>query len=335
MRPKLLLPVRSIFKDWLLPENIVRELEESFELEVAVDPAELSKNEYVELYRGRDAVLTTWNTPFLDREVIGAMDRLKIISHCGGEVRPFLGPDIFELKPDLLICNASNVMAKPVAEHTLTVTLCLLRSLLHFKEWVRFNENWWEYDPHKNVSLLQKKVGIVGLGQIAWEFIKLVRPFDVELLVYSSHLTEEEARKEKLVKAGLEEIFSTCDVITLSAAAVKTNRHMINRHLLRMIKPGAVLVNNARGMLIDEQALVEELRTGRFSAAIDVTDPEPPAAGHPLRDMPNVLLTPHTGGPVPHQRHWMMEEAVCNLKAFFSGGKVRGIIDKKRFSYMA
>jgi phosphoglycerate dehydrogenase-like enzyme len=105
--------------------------------------------------------------------------------------------------------------------------------------------------------------------------------------------------------------------------------------LLKRIKPGAVLVNCARGMLIDEQALVEELRTGRFSAAIDVTDPEPPAAGHPLRELPNVLLTPHIAGPVPHQRHWMMEEAVYNLKAFFSGEQVRGIIDKKRFSYMA
>ena len=335
MCPKVLIPVRSTFKDWLLPERIIRELEELFEVEVVVDPAELSKEKYVELYRGRDAVLTTWNTPFMDREVIAAMDRVKVISHCGGEVRPFLGPEIFELRPDLVICNASNVMAKPVAEHTLTVALCLLRGLFHFREWVRHDENWWESDPDKNVSLLQKKVGVVGLGQIAWEFIKLVRPFDVELLVYSSHLSEEEARRENLTRASLEEIFSTCDVITLTAAAVKKNRHMINRGLLERIKPGAVLVNNARGMLIDEQALVDELRTGRFSAAIDVTDPEPPAADSPLRNLPNVLLTPHTGGPVPHQRHWMMEEAVYNLKAFFTGGQVRGIIDRKRFSYMA
>jgi hypothetical protein len=205
VRPKVLLPVRSDFKDWLLPENTIRELEESFELEVVVDPAKLSKKEYVDLFRGREAVLSTWNMPFFDREVIGAMDRLKIISHCGGEVRPCLGEEIFDLKPDLLICNTSNVMSKPVAEYALTVTLCLLRNLIHFKEWVRHDQNWWEYDLHKNVSLLQKKVGIVGLGQIAREFIKLVRPFDVELLVYNGYLSDEEARKEKLVKASLEQ----------------------------------------------------------------------------------------------------------------------------------
>ena len=262
-------------------------------------------------------------------------NELKIISHAGGEVRPFISPEIFSLKPDLVLCNASNVMSKPVAEHILCVTLACLRNLFHLRQWVKEDENWWEYDKSKNVSLLEKKVGIVGLGQIAWEFIKLVRPFDVELWVFSRHLSDQEAAREGLRKSSLDEIFSSCDVITISAASVLQNRLLIDARLLGMIKPGAVLVNNARGMLIDEPALIRELETGRFSAAIDVTDPEPPAADNGLRHLNNVLLTPHIGGPTPAQRIWMVNEAVDNLKAFFQGGTVRGIIDKKRFSYMA
>jgi phosphoglycerate dehydrogenase-like enzyme len=335
MRPNILIPVRERYRGFLLPERMLDQLKSFADIEVAVDPADLPRQDYAGLYRGRDAVLTTWNTPMIDREVAACMDRVRIISHCGGEVRPFISAELFDLKPELVLCNASNVMAKPVAEHTLCVALTLLRGLFHLKEWVKGDENWWDYDPDRNRSLLRKKVGVVGLGQIAREFIQLVRPFDVELWVHSGHLSDAEAAAQGLTKKSLEEIFSQCDVITVSAANTPANRHMVNRELLRLIKPGAVLVNNARGALIDEQALVDELRTGRFQAAIDVTDPEPPAAGHPLRDMPNVLLTPHTGGPVPEQRIWMMEEAVDNLRNFFSGKPVRGQIDKKRFSYMA
>lgn len=335
MRPKILIPVRSIYRADLLTEQVIELLEEFAEIEIVAEPAELSRDEYARLFADKDAVLSTWNTPLIDRQVLQQANKLKIISHVGGEVRPFISPEIFSLKPDLLLCNASNVMAKPVAEHTLCVILACLRNLFHFKQWVKGDENWWDYDKSKNVSLLEKKVGIVGLGQIAWEFIKLVRPFDVELWVFSRHLNDQQAAGEGLRKSSLDEIFSSCDVISLNAASVPRNRRMIDSRLLGMIKPGAVLVNNARGMLIDEPALIRELETGRFTAAIDVTDPEPPAADNRLRNLDNVLLTPHIGGPTPAQRIWMVNEAVDNLKAFFQGRKVRGIIDRKRFSYMA
>lgn len=335
MRPRILIPVRSIYRADLLTEQVVGALEEFAQIEIAVDPAELSRDDYAHLFANRDAVLSTWNTPLVDRQVLEQANELKIISHAGGEVRPFISPELFSVKPDLVLCNASNVMAKPVAEHTLCVILACLRNLFHFRQWVKEDENWWDYDKSKNVSLLEKKVGIVGLGQIAREFIKLVRPFDVELWVFSHHLSEQEAASEGFRKSSLEEIFSSCDVISISAASTPANRHMIDSRLLGMIRPGTVLVNNARGMLIDEPALVRELETGRFVAAIDVTDPEPPEANNRLRHLDNVLLTPHLGGPVPDQRIWMVNEAVANLKAFFQGGEVRGIIDKKRFSYMA
>jgi len=335
MPPRILIPVRSIYRADLLPEQVINTLGEFAEIEIVVDPAELSRDEYARLFANKDGVLSTWNTPLIDSQVLEQANELKIISHAGGEVRPFISPEIFSLKPDLVLCNASNVMSKPVAEHILCVTLACLRNLFHLRQWVKEDENWWEYDKSKNVSLLEKKVGIVGLGQIAWEFIKLVRPFDVELWVFSRHLSDQEAAREGLRKSSLDEIFSSCDVITISAASVLQNRLLIDARLLGMIKPGAVLVNNARGMLIDEPALIRELETGRFSAAIDVTDPEPPAADNGLRHLNNVLLTPHIGGPTPAQRIWMVNEAVDNLKAFFQGGTVRGIIDKKRFSYMA
>ena len=335
MRPNILLLIKEMFRRDFLPDWLWDRLSLLGKVELVVDPKELSAEKFSGLFAGKDAVITTWDMPTIDRAVLERADRLKILSHAGGEMRFFLDEEIFALKPEIVVCHAAGVMALPVAEHTLCVTLACLRNLFHFREWVSGTKNWWDYDPAKNRSLPGKKVGIIGLGQIAREFIELVRPLKVELLVYSKHLSEEKAAEDGLVKAGLEEIFSTCDVITLSAANTPENRHLVNRDLLGRIKPGAVFVNNARGAIVDEQALIEELETGRFMAAIDVTDPEPPAADNKLRSLPNVLLTPHIGGPVPEQRYWLMEEAVANLEAFFDGRPVRGLITRERYHYMA
>ena len=335
MKPRILVPVRSSYKDWFLTPDIMKRLRELGEVELAIDPSGLPRNEYAKLYSGKDAVLTTWNTPTIDREVLAAAADVKIISHCGGEVRPFLTPDVFDLRPDIVLCNVSDVMAKPVAEYTLCVTLALMRSLFDFSEWVKREDHWWDYKPEWNVSLLHKKVGVVGLGRVARQFITMLKPFDVDLVIYSDYLSDEQAAGQGFKQVSLDEIFSTCDVISINAAASPKNSNMIGRELLSKIKPGAVMVNSARGKLIDEQALADELATGRFKAAVDVTWPEPPPMDSPLRGAPNLLLTPHIAGPTPDQRIWMMEEALCNLQAFFRGGEVRGIIDKERFSYMA
>jgi phosphoglycerate dehydrogenase-like enzyme len=335
MMPEILLLIKKMYVDDFLPDWLSDRLHALGNVEMVLDPGDLSAEKYAGLFRGRDAVITGWGMPNIDRKVLEQADRLKIISHAGGEMRNFLSEELFDIKPEVVLCHAAGVMSRPVAEHTLCVTLASLRGLFHFKQWVRGNDNWWDYDHSKNRSLIGKKVGIVGLGAIAREFIKLVRPFNVKLLVYSKHLAEQKAAEESLEKAGLDDIFSTCDVVVLCAANTPENYHMINRDLLRKIKPGAVFVNNARGAIVDEQALVEELETGRFMAAIDVTDPEPPAADSKLRNLENVLLTPHTGGPVPEQRYWIMEEAVANLEEFFAGRQVRGVITRDRYHYMA
>ena len=302
---------------------------------IITDPQNLSAAEYASLLADIDGMISTWEIPALDPAALKAARRLKIIAHAGGQVRYFLPENVFDLKPELKICNASNVMARPVAEHTLLMSIALLRNICFISRWAAENQDWQSYPKEKNVSLLNKKVGIVGLGQITNEFIEMARPFKVKFYVYSRHLPEQEATERGLKKCSLEEIFSTCDVITIGAANIPANRHMINRDLLRLIRPGAVLVNNARGALIDEQALIAELESGRFSAAIDVTDPEPPYMENRLRSLPNVHLTPHSAGPTPDQWPWMVNEACEIIKAFSQDRPVWNIIDRERFSYMA
>jgi phosphoglycerate dehydrogenase-like enzyme len=335
MKPKIMVLVQEKFKNDLLPPTILDHLHSFAECEIVIDPYKLSDEEFAGRFQGVDGLLTTWEIRKIEPRMLQKAERLKIISHAGGMVRFFLPEEVYTLRPDIIICNASNVMAQPVAEYALTASLACLRHLWYFRHWVSSGNNWELYERDNNLSLLKKKVGVVGLGQIAREFIELARSFKVTFHVFSTHLKEEDARRQGLEKSTLDEIFSICDVIVLSAANTPENRHLINRRLLRKMKPGAVFVNISRGAIVDEQALIEELETGRIMAALDVTDPEPPPAENKLRQLPNVLLTPHIAGPTPEQRIWMPEEAVNNLEAFFSGKPVRGIIDHQRYKYMA
>ena len=132
-----------------------------------------------------------------------------------------------------------------------------------------------------NRGLFGKKLGIVGFGAIARHYLNLVRWFDLEVLIYSSHLSDEEAAKYGGRTASLEEIFTECDVISIHASNTPKTRGMITRELMEKLKPDALLVNTARGAVIDEPAMFEMLMAGKFYAALDVYAEEPPHPMHP------------------------------------------------------
>jgi phosphoglycerate dehydrogenase-like enzyme len=136
--------------------------------------------------------------------------------------------------------------------------------------------------------------------------------------------------------ATLEEILTTCRVISLHAASLPATRHLLDGKRLRLIPDGAVLINTARGALIDTDALVAELKTGRFTAALDVFDPdEPLPPEHPLRDLPNVILTPHIAGPV-RGRYWEMgRHCVENVALALSGETPSGAITAEQIDWIA
>ena len=147
-------------------------------------------------------------------------------------------------------------------------------------------------------------IGIVGYGAISRNLIEMLKPFNAKIKLFSKHTTEEQAAAIGVQKASLEEIFSTCRVISLNTAKNPANFHMINDSLLSLMQDGAILVNTARGDLIDEEALAKHLQTGRIRASLDVYEREPPVAEHPFWNIPveNLHMQPHLGGPTMDQR---------------------------------
>ena len=282
-------------------------------------------------------VISGWGTPRFTPEVLDAAPSLRIISHAAGSVKFLLPEPPSELfRREIKVTCATETMSRYVAEHTLGLTIACLRRVAMFREEMKGSDLWWGtfHDPEPD-TLIEQRVGLVGLGNISWEFVRLLKPFGCELWAYSKHADPARVAAEGIKLVELDDLLANCKVICLFAAVRPDTVKMISRERLKLIPDNAVLVNTARGALIDEEALLEELNTGRFTAGLDVTEPEPPAADSPLRTLPNVLLAPHVGGPVP-SRYWDMSAfAVEELRRFFSGEPLRAEVTEKRLEGMA
>jgi len=162
-------------------------------------------------------------------------------------------------------------------------------------------------------------VGIIGAGFVGKELIRLLKNFEVEILLSDPYKSAEQARHLGARKVELEELFSTSDFVCLCAPLTDETRGSIGKEQLSLIKDNAVLINTARAAIIREDELIEELEKGRFVACIDVTDPqEPPAPDHPLRRLDNVFLTPHIAGSAANNMIRVGAMAVDEVINFFT-----------------
>ena len=134
-------------------------------------------------------------------------------------------------------------------------------------------------------------------------------------------LPEEDKQRYNLQQATLEEIFSTCDIITLHTPLNAETHHLITNDHLQLIRPGSLFINTARGAVVDQQALERQLMTGRFRAVLDVYDVEPPKADCPLYTLENVMMLPHMGGPTTDLRKFIARDLLAESAAFIDAGK--------------
>ena len=134
---------------------------------------------------------------------------------------------------------------------------------------------------------------VVGASLVGREVVKILKPFRCQIQLYDPYISAHDARELGVTCLPLDTLLATSDVVTLHAPANPDCHWLLNQNNLPLLPDGALLVNTARGMLIEEAALIRELRTGRIFACLDVTDPEPPAPDHPFRTLENVVLTPH------------------------------------------
>ena len=277
--------------------------------------APAAKEDLLALLPPADACLTSWDVARLDADVIAAAPKLRAIVHMGGSVKRIVSDAVWER--GILVVSAAPVLAEHVAETTLGLMIVGMKRVWPLAQ--RVKEGGWRDSPYwPSRELYDKKVGIVGASNVGRHVIRLLQPFHVHILLYDPYVGEEQARSMGVVKVELDELVQEADVISLHAPALPATYHMIDARRLSMMKDDALIINTARGSLIDEEALVRELEKGRFFAFLDVTDPEPPAPDSPLRRLPNVVVTPHIAGCIENCTR-MGERAVEELRRFFAG----------------
>lgn len=267
-----------------------------------------------------DAYLTLWGSPRLDESILKNAPKLKLLTHLAGTVVPFVSDAMWER--GIRVISGNDYFAESVAEGTLAYMLAALRNIPYYSQRLK-NDRIWKSPDDFTCGLAGKTVGLISYGAIARHLVRILSVFRVKIKVYDIvPLPVEDVEKFGLEQASLEEIFSTCDVISIHTPLFDATHHMINRDLLTRIKEGALLINTSRGPIIDQRALEEELATGRFSAVLDVYEEEPVTKAETrLFDLPNVMMLPHQAGPTTDLRAYIARELLLESAAFVDKGE--------------
>jgi len=256
-----------------------------------------------------EVVLSGWGCPRLDTTVLDRAPSLRAIVHAAGGVKGHVTDACWDR--GLEVSTAAGANAEPVAEYTLA------RILLAGKAADRMARAYRErraaidlLSEFPHAGNLGKTVGIVGASRIGRRVIELLEPFDLRVLVSDPYVEG---------SVALDELLTASDVVSLHAPSLPSTRHLLDARRLALLRDGATLINTARGALIDQDALVAELVSGRIDAVIDVTVPEVLPAGSPLYDLPNVVLTPHIAGALGVEVRRLGASALDELERYARG----------------
>jgi phosphoglycerate dehydrogenase-like enzyme len=279
-----------------------------------------------------DVLMTTWHSPFLRMVMLGTRPRVRLIAHCGGEVKSRMDEEIFD---HITVTNAAEPMAVPVAEMALALMLTLVRRIPDYAAEMRAGVvRTNEYISHGEM-VRGRKVGLIGFGRIGRAFARLVEPLGVELFVTDPGVSAETVAAYKGRLLGLDELLSSCSIVVLAAGLTPETRNLLDQRRLALIPDGTYLINVARGGLINMDALLAALRKGRLTVALDVTDPlEPLPPDHELRRLPNVLLTPHIAGGGIELRRAMGAVAVEEVVRFCKGEQLENVVTREMLAMM-
>ena len=285
--------------------------------------------------RDKHAVLTGWGTPRLTGQVIADADHLTFVGHAAGSVGSLASDALYDR--GVVVTTANDVMARQVAEFNVMLMLMGFRKYRYFCDPMYAPDEDYKWPRGmaagvRPLPMLGAKVGVIGLGAIGRWVIHMLKPMEPEILLYSRHATADSAARLGVKLVELDELLSTCDAINILCGLTDETYHLLNAERLAKIKDGAVLVNTGRGAIIDEQALIKALQTGRFIAALDVFATEPLPADSPLRKLPNVILTPHIagGGNERNYSRYVIDE----LQRHLGGQPLQGAVARQLWANM-
>ncbi|MEU3654883.1 hydroxyacid dehydrogenase [Streptomyces sp. NPDC032161] len=315
-RDRVVVAVPPRLREQFFAAEVWRELERAAELTVLDHHRD--RDAVAAALPGARALITAWGAPRVDAGLLASADRLELVAHTGSAVAPYVTEDVF--RRGISVTQAGDEMARPVAEVALAFTLALLHRVHRFDHALRGGAPWaaaGEAPPRHEIR--GSDIGVIGASRTGRAYIALVRAMGARVSVTDPFLSEADAEELGVRSVPLETLLSRSRIVAVHAPVTEETHRMIGAAQLALMPDGAGLVNTARSWLVDEDALLAELSSGRLDAAIDVFDAEPLPVDHPLRSLPNVLLTPHQAAGTVECRRRLGASAVDEVLRLLAG----------------
>lgn len=269
-------------------EQIFRSLPDGYNIRFA------SRDDAAGAERLRETEILIAALAAVDRDLVAAMPRLRLVQSFG------VGTDLFDLdalrERGILVANTRGYNADVVAEHAMMLTLVLSRSFVQpYLDLKQRGE--WRGSGNRSWELQSKSLGILGFGRVGRALARKARAFDMRVAAWNRRPGTPRSPQDGVVFLALEGLLAQTDVLCITAPLTDETRGLIGARELARLKPGAVLINVGRGPIVDQDALIAAVQAGDLrGAGLDVTDPEPLPARHPLLQVDNIVVTPHCAG---------------------------------------
>lgn len=281
---------------------------------VVSDPRQLDATELAAV----DILITGWGAAPIDEQLLTAMPALRAIVHWGGGVG-FISPAVGAR--GVAVSTGREANAVPVAEWTVAMIVLAAKDAFWMSR--RYAAERRVLDREELMprsGLFRTVIGIVGASSVGRLVIDRLRSYDVDVLLYDPFVSPEDAAAMGVgLVADLAALAARVTLLSVHAPETAGTVGMVSRSVLAALPDGATLINTARGALVDQDALVAELHTGRLRAVLDVTEPDVLAPEHPLFDLPNVFLTPHLAGSTGVELGRLGASAVSEVERFARG----------------
>lgn len=274
---------------------IAKAREYGYSVDIPAKDGDILDFDFAPILHEYDALITSWGSPMCSSEFLKDAPDVKLIGHSAGSVAAVVNESTYSC--GVQVTSANPVMAEAVAEWSLMMTMLAARDIWKYAQ-IGGNTSLRWGNPDRDLRDLTKlTLGIWGMGDTTRHLLRMLKALRFKkILVASNHSSAEDLAELGAEKASFEQVFSQSDIIHSLVGVNSENLYKVGADELAMIRDGATLINCGRAKLFQEQPLVEALKTGRFTAILDVFHQEPLPDDSELRGLPNVILTPHNAG---------------------------------------
>lgn len=300
--------------------------------DVSVNDGGCDRESIIKTIEGATLAVTSWGNTELDADILSHCPGLRFVAHAAGSVKPIVSDALWDR--GIRVLSSACPLGEGVAETALGFTISASKNFYNLNTNVK--NGGWNEGKENITELFDITVGVIGGGWAGKHYISLLKNFYVDVLLYDPFISVEGAKALGAEKADLDDLLGRSDIVSIHAPSIPSTYHMINSDSLKLMKKDAVLINTARGTIIDEAALYEHMKAGGLKyACIDVFDPEPPKADNPLLTLPNVIVTPHLAG-LARNGLKRIGAFVCEqTDNFLKGAPIRGEVTREMLARMA